>query len=307
MLKEETMTDFSALNSPKRILSLTKERATVSFPDSDDKVSGFAISEEHGPKPSEVYGFVGSISTVVTTGIFLVWAYVPEPWLHSVGITYYPSRSWNGMHLFMNINVGFVRTFRTLGLDANAEDEEFDPVDDNYSEKDSDEDVDTSVLNVVWGIGSAALLWCDLVVSNVGMLPFGSSDDVVFSRRAFNVFGPQWKGDELVGLLIFVGAELMVEVCLRTLETISGGYSLVYGKGWEWAGVMLRRYYSNPVQLRSLELCPVLSPVQFLVGSCGHVSSRCLDSSLNRFAKRAIIRHTATTGIDAGSYRARFV
>ncbi|KAF8407440.1 hypothetical protein HHK36_006573 [Tetracentron sinense] len=68
MLKEETMTDFSALNSPKRILSLTKERATVSFPDSDDKVSGFAISEEHGPKPSEVYGFVGSISTVVTTG-----------------------------------------------------------------------------------------------------------------------------------------------------------------------------------------------------------------------------------------------
>ncbi|KAF8407438.1 hypothetical protein HHK36_006571 [Tetracentron sinense] len=126
MLKQKTMTDFSALNSPKRILSLTKERATVSFPDSDDKVSGFAISEEHGPKPSEVYGFVGSISTVVTTGIFLVWAYVPEPWLHSVGITYYPS-----------------------SLDANAEDEEFDSVDDNYSEEDSDEDVDTSVLNVI--------------------------------------------------------------------------------------------------------------------------------------------------------------
>ncbi|KAF8380665.1 hypothetical protein HHK36_028155 [Tetracentron sinense] len=94
MSKEQTMADFSSLNSPKRILSLTKERATVSFPDPDDKVSGFAVSEEHGPKPSEVYGFVGSISTVVTTVIFLVWAYVPEPWLHSVGITYYPSRYW---------------------------------------------------------------------------------------------------------------------------------------------------------------------------------------------------------------------
>ncbi|CAL9006316.1 unnamed protein product [Prunus brigantina] len=85
------MEDSYSVCSPRRILSVSKKRrATVSFVDSDDKASGF-----HGPKPSEVYGFVGSITTVVATAvIFLVWAYVPESWLHSIGIFYYPSRYW---------------------------------------------------------------------------------------------------------------------------------------------------------------------------------------------------------------------
>ncbi|XP_004487552.1 phosphatidylinositol N-acetylglucosaminyltransferase subunit P [Cicer arietinum] len=81
-----------SVNSPRRTLSLSRQRrATVSFLDSDDKNSA---SGDHGPKPSEVYGFVGSITTVVTTVIFLVWAYVPETWLHAIGISYYPSRYW---------------------------------------------------------------------------------------------------------------------------------------------------------------------------------------------------------------------
>ncbi|KAK9273001.1 hypothetical protein L1049_017808 [Liquidambar formosana] len=89
------MADPHSVSSPRRILSLSKKRrATLSFPDPDDKASGFGMSGEHGPKPSEVYGFVGAISTVVTTVFFLVWAYVPEPWLHSIGIYYYPSRYW---------------------------------------------------------------------------------------------------------------------------------------------------------------------------------------------------------------------
>ncbi|KAL1345522.1 hypothetical protein AAHE18_08G123400 [Arachis hypogaea] len=78
-----------SVNSPRRTLSFSKQRrATVSF--FDDK----ACAGEHGPKPSEVYGFVGSITTVAAAVIFLVWAYVPESWLHSVGIYYYPSRYW---------------------------------------------------------------------------------------------------------------------------------------------------------------------------------------------------------------------
>ncbi|KAK7280618.1 hypothetical protein RJT34_25683 [Clitoria ternatea] len=82
-----------SLNSPRRTLSLSKQRrATRSF--FDDKTSGFGFSGDHGPKPSEVYGFVGSITTVVATVVFLVWAYVPESWLQSVGISYYPSRYW---------------------------------------------------------------------------------------------------------------------------------------------------------------------------------------------------------------------
>ncbi|KAK7856362.1 phosphatidylinositol N-acetylglucosaminyltransferase subunit P [Quercus suber] len=89
------MEDPYSVSSPRRILSLSKKRrATVSFLDADERTSGFGVSGEHGPKPSEVYGFVGSITTVIATVIFLVWAYVPEDWLHSIGISYCPSRHW---------------------------------------------------------------------------------------------------------------------------------------------------------------------------------------------------------------------
>uniref|UniRef100_A0A8I6XVT0 PIG-P domain-containing protein n=1 Tax=Hordeum vulgare subsp. vulgare TaxID=112509 RepID=A0A8I6XVT0_HORVV len=47
-----------------------------------------------GPKPSEVYGFVGSITVVIATAVYLAWAYTPEPALRSLGITYYPTKYW---------------------------------------------------------------------------------------------------------------------------------------------------------------------------------------------------------------------
>ncbi|KAG0461931.1 hypothetical protein HPP92_020407 [Vanilla planifolia] len=85
------------VSSPRRTLSLLRERrSTVFTHDVKEReaaaspTAGFA--EEHGPKPSEVYGFVGSITTVIATVIYLTWAYIPESWLHSVGITYYPSK-----------------------------------------------------------------------------------------------------------------------------------------------------------------------------------------------------------------------
>ncbi|XP_042409072.1 phosphatidylinositol N-acetylglucosaminyltransferase subunit P-like [Zingiber officinale] len=86
------------VNSPRRTLSLLRERRhkhPAIDPDENPAVSfaaGFA--EEHGLKPSEVYGFVGSITTVLAAVIFVVWAYTPEPWLHYLGITYYPSKYW---------------------------------------------------------------------------------------------------------------------------------------------------------------------------------------------------------------------
>ncbi|KAG6497896.1 hypothetical protein ZIOFF_045802 [Zingiber officinale] len=67
------------VNSPRRTLSLLRERRhkhPAIDPDEKPAVSfaaGFA--EEHGLKPSEVYGFVGSITTVLAA----VWAYTPEP------------------------------------------------------------------------------------------------------------------------------------------------------------------------------------------------------------------------------------
>ncbi|KAG0461814.1 hypothetical protein HPP92_020290 [Vanilla planifolia] len=87
------------VSSPRRTLSLLRERrSTVFTHDVKEREAAVAptagFAEEHGPKPSEVYGFVGSITTVIATVIYLTWAYIPESWLHSVGITYYPSKYW---------------------------------------------------------------------------------------------------------------------------------------------------------------------------------------------------------------------
>ncbi|CAH2047879.1 unnamed protein product [Thlaspi arvense] len=81
------------VNDPRNILSFSKRKNQESrFQDSDSsKSSPFKV---HGPKPSEVYGFVGSISTVVATVMFLIWAYVPDKFLESIGISYYPSKYW---------------------------------------------------------------------------------------------------------------------------------------------------------------------------------------------------------------------
>ncbi|XP_026406951.1 phosphatidylinositol N-acetylglucosaminyltransferase subunit P-like [Papaver somniferum] len=133
------MKDPSFLNSPRRILSLSKERATVSFTDPDDKVSGFPVSEEHGTKPSEVYGFVGSISTIMTTVIYFVWAYTPEPWLRSVGITYYPSRYWAlALPSYDMVNIVLAITFY-IGLNfmATAPPTSFNTIYDEFSREHS--------------------------------------------------------------------------------------------------------------------------------------------------------------------------
>ncbi|KAK9145217.1 hypothetical protein Sjap_005120 [Stephania japonica] len=74
------MGDPCCLNSPTRVLSLSNERESWQLLTS-------LVSEVY-------YGFVGPISTVAVTVLFLIWTYIPEPWLHSVGITYYPSRYW---------------------------------------------------------------------------------------------------------------------------------------------------------------------------------------------------------------------
>jgi phosphatidylinositol glycan class P protein len=47
-----------------------------------------------GAKPFEVYGFAGSIGSLLAFAVYIFWAYLPESWRHALGITYYPSRYW---------------------------------------------------------------------------------------------------------------------------------------------------------------------------------------------------------------------
>ncbi|KQJ97879.1 hypothetical protein BRADI_3g33895v3 [Brachypodium distachyon] len=46
------------------------------------------------PRPSEAYGFAGTIAAAAAAAAYLAWAYAPEPWLRSLGATYYPSKHW---------------------------------------------------------------------------------------------------------------------------------------------------------------------------------------------------------------------
>ncbi|KAL1087528.1 hypothetical protein V6Z11_D08G189500 [Gossypium hirsutum] len=85
-----------SVNSLRTILSFSKRGRTTTA-----SVSFVGLGE-HDPKPSEVYGFVGSITTVkflkfYLYGYLLSMAYIPEPWLHSIVIFYYPNKSWDFM------------------------------------------------------------------------------------------------------------------------------------------------------------------------------------------------------------------
>ena len=46
------------------------------------------------PNSSEVYGFVLWLSSLLCFLLFLLWAYTPPAYLHSLSLTYYPSHWW---------------------------------------------------------------------------------------------------------------------------------------------------------------------------------------------------------------------
>ncbi|KAG2389426.1 hypothetical protein C9374_013986 [Naegleria lovaniensis] len=47
-----------------------------------------------GRTHSEIYGFVGWSVTFAILFLYFVYSFVPETWLHQIGITYYPDKYW---------------------------------------------------------------------------------------------------------------------------------------------------------------------------------------------------------------------
>lgn len=45
-------------------------------------------------KSIEIYGFVGWIGSFIIYSLYLIWAFVPDSFLHRLEIYYYPSKYW---------------------------------------------------------------------------------------------------------------------------------------------------------------------------------------------------------------------
>ena len=109
-------------------LSKEKEKACRKYPRSNGSASstsrrvqsgrGFRTSSgetQSDHKFNDISGFVGFILTVLFYVVYLIWAFVPDSYLHRIGVTWLPSKFWTlAIPTWMYISYIFFMLFPNL-------------------------------------------------------------------------------------------------------------------------------------------------------------------------------------------------